>query len=110
MSKLKNIFKDYIQAFSKKDINKLTTFFTKSATLVDWEINLKGKSNIISFNHQFFSSVSQIHINIIQLHQSQHTVIAEMNISIDHSPALHIVDVIDFDQENKISAIRAYKH
>ena len=106
---MKNIIKNYIHSFSNKDTHTLGTFFSDSCVLIDWDVQLTGKDNIIQFNHEFFSSVSQIHINIIQLHQSQHTVIAEMNISIDHSPALHIVDVIDFDQENKISAIRAYK-
>jgi hypothetical protein len=99
----------YFQSFCKKDTASLEVLFSDSILLTDWDVLIIGKQNVLNFNQQFFNRVNNIRIDVDKVAVGLDTVIAEIKIIIDNVVVAAVVDVIDFDQDNKIKEIRAYK-
>jgi hypothetical protein len=99
----------YFQSFCKKDTASLEVLFSDSIVLTDWEVQVVGKDNILKFNQNFFNSVNDIRIDVDKIAVGLDTVIAEIKVIINNSIVAQVVDVIEFDQDNKIKQIRAYK-
>ena len=99
----------YFQSFCKKDTASLEVLFSDSIVLTDWEVQVVGKDNILKFNQNFFNSVNDIRVDVDKIAVGLDTVIAEIKIIINNSIIAQVVDVIEFDQDNKIKQIRAYK-
>lgn len=99
----------YFQTFCKKDTASLEVLFSDNVILSDWEGNIVGKENVLKFNQNFFNSVNSIRIDIDRVAVGQDTVMAEIKVIIDDVIAGFVVDVLEFDQDNKIKHIRAYK-
>ena len=104
------ISKKYFDTFSNKDLPRLEELFSDDVTLRDWEIQAEGKQDVLAANEKIFNAVTNIQVNPLKLYEDGNTVIAELRISVDRGKEiLFVVDVIDFDNEKKITAIRAYK-
>ena len=99
----------YFQSFCKKDTASLEVLFSDSILLTDWDVLIIGKQNVLNFNQQFFDRVNTIRIDVDKVAVGLDTVIAEIKVIIDNVVVAAVVDVIDFDQDNKIKEIRAYK-
>lgn len=99
----------YFQSFCKKDTASLEVLFSDSIVLTDWEVQVVGKDNILKFNQNFFNSVDDIRIDVDKIAVGLDTVIAEIKVIINNAIVAQVVDVIEFDQDNKIKQIRAYK-
>jgi hypothetical protein len=99
----------YFQSFCKKDTASLEVLFSDSILLTDWDVLIIGKQNVLNFNQQFFDRVNTIRIDVDKVAVGLDTVIAEIKVVIDNVVVAAVVDVIDFDQDNKIKEIRAYK-
>ena len=99
----------YFQSFCKKDTASLEVLFSDSILLTDWDVMIIGKQNVLNFNQQFFNRVNTIRIDVDKIAVGLDTVIAEIKVVIDNVVVAAVVDVIDFDQDNKIKEIRAYK-
>ncbi len=104
------IAKQYFKIFSKKDLNGLLEMFSKDIKLIDWEIKAQGLEQVIETIRNIFESVESIKINPYAIYNDDKAVIAELEIIINSKQEiLQVVDIIEFDNEFKISAIRAYK-
>lgn len=104
------IGKKYFDTFSNMDLPKLEELFSDNVTLRDWEIQAEGKRDVLAANEKIFNAVTNIHVDPLKLYEDGNTVIAELRISVDSGKERFlVVDIIDFDNEKKISAIRAYK-
>ena len=99
----------YFQSFCKKDTASLEVLFSDSILLTDWDVMIIGKQNVLNFNQQFFNRVNNIRIDVDKVAVGLDTVIAEIKVIIDNVIVAAVVDVIEFDQDNKIKEIRAYK-
>jgi hypothetical protein len=99
----------YFQSFCKKDTASLEVLFSDSIILTDWEVQVVGKQNVLDFNQRFFNSIETIRIDVDKVAVGLDTVIAELKIIINSTISVAVVDVIEFDQDNKIKQIRAYK-
>lgn len=107
---LKRICKKYFEVFSNKDLKGLRKLFSKDITLRDWEISEEGISSVLAANKKIFSSVQNIKVKPLKLYEVGNTIIAEIEISINNrKEILLVVDIIDFNNNNKIETIRAYK-
>jgi len=102
-------FKKYVEYFALKDIDSLAKMFTNYITLHDWDINVSGKSDVINANKEIFSSVRKINVNIVSIYSCERTVVAQLDIVINESKKLDVVNIISFDNEGKILAIQAFK-
>jgi limonene-1,2-epoxide hydrolase len=99
----------YVKAFSEKDLASLETMFADNVILTDWEGQVIGRDNVLAFNQVLFKELGNIRIDIDKIAQGHNTVILEIKVILDKTTAISVVDVIDFDQDNKIREIRAYK-
>jgi len=99
----------YFQSFCKKDTASLEVLFSDSIMLTDWDVQVIGKQNVLNFNQRFFNSVNDIRIDVDKVAVGLDTVITEIKVIINNKIVAPVVDVIEFDQDNKIKEIRAYK-
>lgn len=99
----------YFQSFCKKDTASLEVLFSDSIILKDWEVEVIGKQNVLNFNQRFFNNVDDVRIDVDRIAIGLDTVIAEIKVIINNKIVGAVVDVIEFDQDNKIKEIRAYK-
>ena len=105
---------EYFRAFSKKDIKKLENMFSDNVSLRDWQIYAKGIEKVLEANSKIFNTVNTISVNIIKVFISHEdsSVIAELEIIINTNQSMEkilVTDILEFDKENKIKSIRAYK-
>lgn len=105
---LKYKAKKYFKSFSNRDINTLSSMFSKKITLRDWKVKAKGLKNVIKENENIFKNCKSIRVKPIKIFQEKKTIIAELLIRINKSKNLLVIDVIEFDKQNKIKSIRAY--
>ena len=107
---LTEIAKQYFKTFSNKDLSGLEEIFSKDIRLRDWDIKARGLKQVIETIRNIFESVESIKINPYAIYNDDKTVIAELEVIINSKQEiLQVVDIIEFDNEFKISAIRAYK-
>jgi hypothetical protein len=99
----------YLKSFAEKDIGSLEVLFADNITLSDWDGHLVGKEHILAFNRKVFANVNTIGIDIVKVAVGQATVMVEIKIILNNTTNVNVVDVIEFDDDNKIKSIKAYK-
>lgn len=105
----KKICREYMAAFSRKDIHALESMFDEQVTLRDWDISAQGRSAVLEANAKIFAAVESIAVEPLNLIQEERTVACEMCITINDQERLLVTDIIDFTETGKIRAVRAYK-
>ena len=99
--------------FSEKDSEGLRSMFSDDVILRDWEIIANGIDEVVDANQSIFDSVETIVVNPVQLYHSitseSDVVIAEIEIIINDDETLLVTDILEFDDNNKIKSVRAYK-
>ena len=104
------ITEKYYETFSNKDINNLEGMFADDVKLTDWEIKAVGLKEVIKVIKSIFKNVETILIIPLDVYNDGNTVVSELEIRINNGQeVLSVVDIIEFDNDSKISAIRAYK-
>ena len=106
---IKNIALHYFQAFSRKDINFLSTNFSPDVSLRDWDIYAEGIEAVILANSKIFNAVGTITAKPINIFSDRKVVIAELSIIVDDGEPLRVVDILEFTDDGKICSVRAYK-
>lgn len=107
--KLKDICIRYFSNFSKKDLSKLKNDFSEDIILRDWEIEENGLESVIRVISTIFEKNYSINIKVINLIRENHQVAAEIEILINEEELIKVVDIIKFNNQNKIYSITAYK-
>lgn len=100
---------DYFQAFASRDLDRVMSFFSENAHLRDWEVSAHSKEEIRSVNGRIFESVTSIVVLPRTVVCNGNVVMAEIDIHIDTTLTLQVVDLLEFDATQKIIAIRAFK-
>ncbi len=108
-SELQDICRRYCEVFSEQKLDELEALFAADVSLRDWEVEAVGRAEVLQANQSIFDSVESIEVEPIAIYVDGRTVIAELEIVIDQSDPLRVVDVIEFDGRGKIQTLRAYK-
>jgi len=107
---LKKLTMNYFNTFSNKDAEGLRALLSDDVYLRDWELAENGIENVINANQNIFDSVDTISIIPIEICETGNMTVAEMEIHINgRDQILNVVDVIEFNSDGKICAVRAYK-
>ena len=64
---------------------------------------------MLEVNKKIFKGVDTIEVKTVNIYSDNNTVISEIEILIDKSSKINVVDIISFDEEGKILSITAYK-
>jgi hypothetical protein len=99
----------YFKAFSNKDLATLETMFSENVVLRDWLISVNGRLSVLEANKNIFNSVTKILVVPQTIFVLNNTVIAELEIMVNHDEKIYVIDVIEYDSQGKIQSIRAYK-
>jgi hypothetical protein len=110
MNKRIDIVKQYLAAYAAKDIDAISALISSDVKLQDWNIQGSGAEFFLAETAKNFDQAHDIRIEILRLLESDSAIAAQLHIKLDGGAvALHVVDVICFDGENRISEVRAYK-
>ena len=106
---MKNIVITYFETFSNKDIKGLENLFSDDVFLQDWNILAKGKKQVLDANKTIFDSVESISVTLNNLYLDKLVAICLIEIIINNEETLKVIDIIKFNDENKIIEVSAYK-
>jgi len=77
--------------------------------LEDWEVVCHGKAKVVTSIQELFKSVDEIMVKPLRMYGEGSTIISELEIIINNTSRLLVVDIITYNKDDKISVIRAYK-
>ncbi len=101
-------FLAYLRAYEAQDIAQVADMFADDVSLRDWKIHVTGKQAAIAETQANFAAARSIEIQPLHLHESARSVAGELRIVVDGTVELFVVDVVDFDDAGRITAIRAF--
>ena len=102
----------YFHYFNNQDLESLSSLFDENITLKDWLSEYNGKQQVIDAASTAFSTLQKIQIKVKNIYEMSLTGVAcEIDIHVvdnESASLLEVVDVIDINNEGKITEIRAY--
>jgi len=99
----------YFEYFSNKDLQNLSNLFDNEVSLTDWDIKAVGKVDVINANKNIFNSVNTINVDVIETFKKGNKFSCQLVITINDTETIEVVDVIEFNKNNKIISVKAYK-
>ena len=104
---------EYFTTFSEKDTEGLRSMFSDDVILRDWEIIANGIDEVVDANQNIFDSVESIVATPIKIYEcetfEESVIISELEIVINDEEIILVTDILEFDDDEKIKEIRAYK-
>ena len=102
--------RQYFENFVSANRERLSDQLSDSASLVDWDINVHGKEVVLHAFDSIWSSLTDISVAVEHMDFVGGKAYCTIIIAAAEIPeALHVLDVIGFDDNNKIDSITAYK-
>lgn len=101
----------YFHSFSMKDIATIDILLADNVVMKDWHGMHEGKEIVLEYLDNLFKipNSALFELDICRVAVGQDTVIAEVILIINKKPIFSMVNVLDYDEDNKIKAIRAYR-
>lgn len=101
-------FRDYLRHYEAKDLAAIEAMLADAVLLRDWKICVRGKAAALAETAANFAAAQSLSIELLRLHEGEASVSGELRILVDGQQELFVVDVLDFDADGRIRAIRAY--
>ena len=101
-------FVDYLRRYESKDLDGIAAMLSPDAALRDWNLSVRGRDAVIAETRKNFESASALRIEVISVLERERSVAGELRILVNGDIELFVVDVLDFDDDGRITAIRAY--
>jgi hypothetical protein len=100
---------EYFEAFKTKNISILNDLYSNDIILIDWDVNIYGKSEVLKNNNLLFKK--DFKLEVFDIVQNNNQTINTLFIEIpEHNIAIEVVDIITFNPKTfEIEKIRAYK-
>jgi len=108
MSRNRQCFLSYLHHYQTKNLEAIAAQLADDVVLRDWKIRVRGKAAALMETANNFAAARSLTIDVIALTESDVSVAAELRILINDETELFVVDVLDFDAQGRICAIRAY--
>jgi len=99
----------YFSAFAGKDLAYLRDAFSDDVSLHDWNLSAFGVVDVLNANASIFEALDTIVVDIVNLYESDNTIVAEIIISAAKLEPIKVVDILTFNSSGKIQSVRAYK-
>ncbi|NQX78084.1 nuclear transport factor 2 family protein [Gilvibacter sp.] len=98
----------YLKKYAEKDLQAMEDLFAEDIVLRDWKIRVAGKSLALSETKKNFEAARSLTIDVLETYENADTVVAELKIVVNDTEELFVVDVMQFNAQGQIKAIRAY--
>jgi hypothetical protein len=105
---INNYLNNYFLSWQSKDIKAIEELLDESCVLVDWEVKLLNKIDILKLNKALFERVDEIHLKIVNQSVTGLVTYSHLDIEIGNEK-INVVDKITFNKKNKIIKIEAFK-
>lgn len=101
----------YFHSFAMKDIETIDMLLADNIIMVDWYGTREGKPAVLKYLNGLFSmpNAALFELDLMRIAVGQDTVMGEVTLIVNKKPVFTMVNVLDYDQDNRIKAIRAYK-
>ena len=109
MRDLKPLCKEYFWAWGDKNIAKLAEMFAEDVRLRDWTLTAFGREQTLIANSNIFTSVKTCSALPLYMYQDGNTVACRLNVYINDDNAFEVLDLITFNDEDKIVEILAFR-
>src|SRR6056300_1431933 len=108
LSKMMHVKKtqEYFDKFSGRDIRGLSHLYSQDVRLLDWNIDVEGKEEVLNANASLFDLDFTLVVHTIT--HSGNKTFNEITITIGEEK-FEIMDVITFNENYQITNITAYK-
>jgi len=117
MKDIRELTENYFAAFSSKNEDQLREIYDENFSLRDWLAEAQGRERVLDLNKQFFNAYPDFELRVLHTFVDGNVSISEIVIKLkDATPGetdtgekdLLVVDVIEFSEEGKMQAARAY--
>ena len=98
--------KDYFEYLNNKIIDSVKSMYTDDVTLQDWTGSWNGITEVIGANEELLKNIFSIEITSIKQIDNMTFNMIEIKFETE---TISVLDVITFNDDNKIISIRAYK-
>lgn len=97
---------EYFEAFTSKDLTKLSEIYSDGINLIDWVGTWVGKKDVLNANKELFKNEFELKVldSIQYENRTFNTLVIEIG-----GQSIEVVDVIKFNKDFEIEYIRAYK-
>lgn len=103
----------YFDAFQAKDLDTISDMLADDVVLKDWNIQKKGKQEVVDAYRMIFDGVEEIKVDIVDSEQSNNTYLVvfflDLKVSESNTLKLKVCDIITTDLEDKIISVDAYR-
>lgn len=107
--KLADRFRRFLACYAQQDLAGISRMLADSVTLRDWDISVRGRAAVEQATSANFAAALSIDIEVLAVYENADAVAGELRILVDGQIELFVVDVIRFDDQGQITAIRSYK-
>ena len=104
-----DLFQTYLRHYADKNLAAISDMLAAEVHLRDWNISVRGHAAAVRETAQNFAEADSLEIRVLALYENADTVAGELHIIVNKTIELYVVDVITFDAQGKITAIRSYK-
>ena len=101
--------RSFLSAYERKDIATISNMFADNVLLRDWNLEVSGLEAAVAEYSKNFRDADSLRITVNQIFESESGVAAELEIVVNGSEKLSVVDVFTFNEANKITSVVAYK-
>ena len=114
---MKNTLLEYFDAFNNKDLDKLSQLYAEDIDVVDWATHHSGKEQALLANGAMFDSFGHVSIRHKDslIYEGDNAIACEIAIILSSGVhpgmkerAVAAVNIIEFNNDAKISAIKLY--
>ncbi|MBP8164345.1 MAG: nuclear transport factor 2 family protein [Anaerolineales bacterium] len=103
------LFLNYLRHYAAKDLQAISAMLAENVHLRDWNISVHGKDKAMLETAKNFAEAESIEIHVLAAYENDDTVAGELHIVVDGIIDLYVVDVVTFNAQGRITAIRSYK-
>lgn len=103
------LFHTYLRYYAEKNLEAISALLAEEVHLRDWNISVNGKAEAIRETAKNFTEAESIEINILSIYENSDTVAGELHIMVNGKIDLYVMDVLTFNKQGKVTAIRSYK-
>ena len=101
------IIQQYFDAFTNKDLQVIQSLLADDVALLDWNVQVYGKVDVMKVFANIFNSFNNIEVDIINSIIEGNQAAVQINIQLDDI-SLKVMDAISFT-DTSITKIDAYK-
>jgi hypothetical protein len=101
--------RSFLSAYERKDIDAISEMLAEDVVLRDWNLEVSGLEAAVAEYSKNFRDADSLRITVNQILESESGVAAELEIVVNGSEKLNVVDIFTFNDDKEITSVVAYK-